>query len=45
MPLFKDDDGTAHQITSAAGNADVQIWRLGGDCTAILMALPYCSRR
>ncbi|MFG2800883.1 RICIN domain-containing protein [Streptomyces pseudovenezuelae] len=34
MTLFKDDDGTAYQITSAAGNADLQIFRLSADYTA-----------
>ncbi|MDX3129445.1 RICIN domain-containing protein [Streptomyces europaeiscabiei] len=34
MTLFKDDDGTAYQIASAAGNADLQIWRLTADYTA-----------
>lgn len=33
MTLFKDDDGTAYQITSAAGNADLQIWKLTADYT------------
>ncbi|WP_367318722.1 RICIN domain-containing protein [Streptomyces sp. HUAS ZL42] len=34
MTLFKDDDGTAYQITSAAGNADLQIWKLSADYAA-----------
>ncbi|MFI6931051.1 RICIN domain-containing protein [Streptomyces sp. NPDC050287] len=33
MTLFKDDDGTAYQITSAAGNADLQIFKLTADYT------------
>ncbi|MFJ1910663.1 RICIN domain-containing protein [Streptomyces sp. NPDC088147] len=31
--LFKDDDGTAYQITSATNNADLQIYRLNADYT------------
>ncbi|WP_328222536.1 MULTISPECIES: RICIN domain-containing protein [unclassified Streptomyces] len=34
MTLFKDDNGTAYQITSAAGNADLQIWKLNADYSA-----------
>ncbi|MET7779815.1 RICIN domain-containing protein [Streptomyces sp. NPDC005388] len=33
MTLFKDDDGTAYQITSAAGNADLHIYKLTADYT------------
>jgi hypothetical protein len=33
MTLFKDDDGTAYQITSANGNADLQIFKLSADYT------------
>ncbi|MGJ5830606.1 RICIN domain-containing protein [Streptomyces ossamyceticus] len=45
MTLFKDDDGTAYQITSAAGNADLQIWKLTADYTAYdnLAANPWAG--
>ncbi|MFF7264192.1 RICIN domain-containing protein [Streptomyces sp. NPDC008159] len=45
MTLFKDDDGTAYQITSAAGNADLQIWKLTPDYTAYdsLAANPWAG--
>ncbi|MFE8017890.1 RICIN domain-containing protein [Streptomyces antibioticus] len=45
MTLFKDDDGTAYQITSAAGNADLQIWKLTADYTAYesLTANPWAG--
>ncbi|MFE7835152.1 RICIN domain-containing protein [Streptomyces sp. NPDC057474] len=45
MTLFKDDDGTAYQITSAAGNADLQIWKLNADYTAYdsLAANPWAG--
>jgi hypothetical protein len=34
MTLFKDDDGTAYQITSANNNADLQIFKLSADHTS-----------
>ncbi|AVV44183.1 RICIN domain-containing protein [Streptomyces sp. ID05-04B] len=45
MTLFKDDDGTAYQITSAAGNADLQIWKLTADYTGYdsLAANPWAG--
>ncbi|ELP66559.1 RICIN domain-containing protein [Streptomyces turgidiscabies] len=45
MTLFKNDDGTAYQITSAAGNADLQIWKLTADYTAYdsLTANPWAG--
>ncbi|WP_371574358.1 RICIN domain-containing protein [Streptomyces sp. NBC_01314] len=45
MTLFKDDDGTAYQITSAAGNADLQIWKLTADYTGYdsLTANPWAG--
>ncbi|MFB7454150.1 RICIN domain-containing protein [Streptomyces sp. NPDC056194] len=33
MTLFKDDDGTAYQVTSARDNADLQIFKLTSDYT------------
>ncbi|WP_237557721.1 MULTISPECIES: RICIN domain-containing protein [Streptomyces] len=41
--LFKDDDGTAYQITAAAGNADLHIYRLTADYTGYdtLVANPW----
>ncbi|MFD8654303.1 RICIN domain-containing protein [Streptomyces mirabilis] len=43
MTLFKDDDGTAYQITSAAGNADLHIYKLTADYTGYdsLVANPW----
>jgi hypothetical protein len=43
MTLYKDDNGTAYQITSAAGNADLRIYRLNADYTAYdsLVANPW----
>ncbi|EKX68758.1 RICIN domain-containing protein [Streptomyces ipomoeae] len=43
MTLFKDDDGTAYQITSANNNADLQIFKLSADYTSYdrLVANPW----
>ncbi|MFC8094565.1 RICIN domain-containing protein [Streptomyces sp. NPDC057301] len=43
MTLFKDDDGTAYQITSANSNADLHIYRLNADYTGYdrLVANPW----
>jgi hypothetical protein len=43
MTLFKDDDGTAYLISSANGNADLDIYKLTADYTAIdsLTANPW----
>ncbi|MGW0820113.1 RICIN domain-containing protein [Streptomyces sp. NPDC002845] len=45
MTLFKDDDGTAYQIASTNGNADLHIYRLTADYTAYdgLVANPWAG--
>ncbi|MEJ8672952.1 RICIN domain-containing protein [Streptomyces sp. MS1.AVA.1] len=38
--LFKDDDGTAYQISSADGNADLRIYKLNADYTGYADVTP-----